>query len=88
MSDHQLIFCTSKVKQAKFNKHRFNKIDFLNYERFSCIEGGYNDFLNKLMKVVNQIAPSKEIRIKNSTQEWFDREIAELIHAEDFFFNV
>ena len=41
----------------------------------------YTDFLNKLMKVVNEIAPDKEIRIKNNTQEWFDREIVELIHA-------
>ena len=41
----------------------------------------YTDFLNKLMKVVNEIAPGKEIRIKNNTQEWFDREIVELIHA-------
>ena len=41
----------------------------------------YNDFLNKFMKVVNESAPSKEIRIKNNMQEWFDREIAELIHA-------
>ena len=38
------------------------------------------------MKVVNEIAPSKEIRIKNSTQEWFDREIAELIHAREKLF--
>ena len=30
------------------------------------------------MKVVNEIAPSKEIRIKNNTQEWLDREISEL----------
>ena len=30
------------------------------------------------MKVVNKIAPSKEIRIKNNIQEWFDRENAEL----------
>ena len=41
----------------------------------------YNDFLIKLMKVVNEIAPSKKIRINNIMQEWFDREIAELKHA-------
>ena len=35
---------------------------FSNYERFSCIDAAYTDFLNKLMKVVNEIAPSKEIR--------------------------
>ena len=99
MSDHQLIFCTRKVKRAKFNKHnnvflrslkhytvnvfveKLQKFYFSNYERFSCINAAYTDFLTKLMKVVNEIAPSKEIRIKNNTQEWFDGEIAELIHA-------
>ena len=86
---------TRKVKRTKVNKHnnvflrslkyytvsvfvkKLQKVNFSNYERFSCL----TDFLNKLMKVVNEIAPSKEIRIKNNTQDWFDREIAELIHA-------
>ena len=59
------------------------RVNFLNYERFSCIDEAYTDFLNKLItKVVNETAPCKEIRIKNNTQEWFDREIAELIHAQ------
>ena len=39
-----------------------------------------------ITKVVNEIAPSKEIRIKNNTQEWSDREIAELIHAREKLF--
>ena len=99
MSDHQLIFCTRKVKRAKFNKHNnvflislkhytvtvflkeLQKINFSNYEHFSCIDMAYNDFFNKLMEVVNEIAPGKEIRIRNNMQELFDREIAELIHA-------
>ena len=38
------------------------------------------------MKVVNEITPSREIRIKNNTQKWFDREIAELIHAREKLF--
>ena len=88
MSYHQLIFCTRKVKRAKFDKHNnvflrslkhytvnvlveeLQKVNFSNYERFSCIDAAYADFLNKLMKVVNDIAPRKEIRIKNNTQEW------------------
>ena len=52
----------------------------------NVVDAAYTNFLNKLMKVVNEIAPSKEIRIKNNTQEWFDREIAELIHAHEKFF--
>ena len=60
---------------------KLQKVSFSNYECFSCKDAAYTDFLNKLMKVVNDIAPSKEIRIKNNTQECFDRQIAELIHA-------
>ena len=104
MSDHQLIFCTRKVKRAKFNKHnnvflrslkhytvnvfveKLQKVNFSNYEWFSCIDAAYTDFLNKLMKIVNEIAPSKEIKIKINTQEWFDQEIAELIHAREKLF--
>ena len=104
MSDHQLIFCTRKVKWAKFNKHnnvclrslkhytvnvfveKLQNVNFSNYERFSYIDAAYTDFLNKLIKVFNEIGPSKEIRIKNNMQEWFDQEIAELIHARKKLF--
>ena len=44
------------------------KVDFSNYERFSCIDATYTDSLNKLMTFVNEIAPSKESRIKNIMQ--------------------
>ena len=57
------------------------KVNFLNYERFSNIDAAYTDVLNKLMKVIKETAPSKEIRIKNNKQDWFDREIADLIHV-------
>ena len=52
-------------------------VNFSNYERFSCVDAAYTGFFNKLMKVVNEVATSKEIRIKNNMQEWF----VELIHA-------
>ena len=75
ISDHQLIFCTRKVKQVKFHKHNNAS------NAFSNMDAAYKDFLNKLMKVINEIAPSKEIRIKNNNQDWFDREVADLIHV-------
>ena len=43
-------------------------------------------FLNKLMKVINEIVPCKEIRIKNGNQDWFDREVADLIHDRENYF--
>ena len=104
ISDHQLIFCTRKVKRVKFHKHNnvllrslkhytvnlfvegLRKVKILNYERFSNIDAAYTDFLNKLMKVINEIAPSKETRIKNNNQDWFDREVADLIHVREKLF--
>ena len=62
------------------------KLNFLNYERFSNIDAAYTDFLNKLMKVINEIAPSKEVRIKNNNQDWFDREVADLIDVREKLF--
>ena len=48
------------------------KVNFLNCECFPYIDAAYIGFLNKLMKLINEVAPIKEIRIKNSTQDWFD----------------
>ena len=53
---------------------------------FSNIDAVYTDFLSKSMKVSNKIAPSKEIRIKNNNQDWFDREVSDLIHVREKLF--
>ena len=49
---------------------------FSNYDRYHNINKAYNNFFQKLIKVVNNIPPFKTTRIKNSSNEWFDREIA------------
>ena len=38
------------------------------------------------MKIINEIAPSKEIRIKNNNQDWFDREVSDLIRVQEKLF--
>ena len=55
---------------------KLQKVFFSYYKLFSCIDAAYTDFLSKLMKIVNEIAPRKEIRIKTDTRKWFDRETA------------
>ena len=82
----------SLVEEVTFKHYTVNvfakkitKAQFLHLLTFFLYRCG-TDFLNKLMKVVNEIAPNKEIRIKNDTQEWFDREIAELIHVREKLF--
>ena len=34
------------------------------------------------MDIIIKIVPSKEIRIKNDNQDWFDRKVADLIHDQ------
>ena len=36
-----------------------------------------------MIEVVNNIAPLKTVRIKNTSTEWFDREIAEKLSIRD-----
>ena len=62
------------------------KVNFLNHERLSNIDAAYTDFLNKFIKVINENAPSKEIKIKKNNQHWFDREVADLIHVREKLF--
>ena len=87
LNNHNNVFLRSlKHNTVNVFVEKLQKVDFSNYEQFSCIDVAYTDFLNKLLKVVNEITPSKDIRIKNNMQEWFDREITELIHAREKLF--
>ena len=46
----------------------------------------YSDLLRKISDTIDSVAPIKEIRIKNNTQEWFDNEIAEAIKIREKYF--
>ena len=46
----------------------------------------YSDFINKLTGVINSIAPMKQRKMKNNSQEWFDGEVAEKIAIRDKLF--
>ena len=45
-----------------------------------------SDLLNKISDTTDNVAPIKEIRIKNNTQEWFDNETAEAIKTREKHF--
>ena len=55
------------------------KINFPNYNIFSNVNIAYLDFMEKILSVVNKIAPFKDLRIKNKTQDWFDDKVAKAI---------
>ena len=104
ISDHQLIYCTRKIKRIKHNVHNQIQVrslktcsaktftnalktdQFPNYNIFWNVNVAYSDLLNKILDTTDNVAPIKEIRIKNNTQEWFDNEIAEAIKTRQKYF--
>ena len=59
------------------------KINFPDYSIFSNVNIAYKDLVEKILSVVDKIAPFKVLRVKNNTQEWFDSEVAEAIDLRD-----
>ena len=59
---------------------------FPSYENFGCVNKAYFDLTSKTFDVVNNMAPSETIRVKNNTNEWFDGDIVEKIAARDKLF--
>ena len=54
------------------------KVIFPHYERYHDINKAYNNFFQKLIEMVNDIASFKKTAIiKNTSNEWFDRDISE-----------
>ena len=56
--------------------------NFPDYGKFKNIDDAYGNFHEKLMNVINKVAPSKVARVKNKTPDWFDLEIFEKIKVK------
>ena len=52
-----------------------------------CVETHWNAFRDVFLKIINQFAPIKEIRLKQRTELWMDHEILELIKERDILLN-
>ena len=56
---------------------KLSKIQFPDFSTFSDVDEAYSNFLDKVMEVIDDIAPYKEICIKNNSEEWVDEDIFE-----------
>ena len=59
------------------------KINFPDYSIFCNVNIAYKDLVEKILSVVDKIAPFKVLRVKNNTQECFDSEVAEAVDLRD-----
>ena len=85
LSDHQLIYCTTKIFKIKSSLHiriqfrsfkhykvdlfeqDLSKLNFPNYQNYNEIDEAYNDFLQKIISVIDKVAPIKERRVKQNS---------------------
>ena len=52
-------------------------LEFPKCSGFIDINTAYSHFLQLIISVIDEIAPMKEIRARNNTQEWMDEEVLE-----------
>ena len=72
LSDHQLIYCTRKIsrikrgshKQIQFRSFKHYTVDLFEQElsklNYNEINQAYNDFIQKIMNVIDRVAPITE----------------------------
>ena len=73
ISDHQIIYCTRKIKiqvrslkkySAEIFTNALKTVQFPNYNIFSNVNVAYSDLLNKFSGTIDKVAQIKETRIK------------------------
>ena len=76
-------FRSFKHYSADLLKETLTSINFPTYQNFNDATEAYDDFIQKIMVAIDKVAPIKERRIKQTSQEWFDGEISEAIKSRD-----
>ena len=70
---------------ADYYKETLKQVDFPNYERFGDVNEAYSNLFQKLMTVIDKIAPYKSKQVKGNTQKWFDCEMLEKLNLRNKF---
>ena len=79
----QITFLSLKNYTAEAYKEALGKVCFPDYENFSDVNKAYENFIQKLMSVIDKLARFKTKRVKGNSQEWFDGEVLESIALRD-----
>jgi len=58
---------------------KLNEINLPDLNMSSDLDEIYNSFINQLSEIIDDVAPLREIRVKNNTPDWFDGEIMDEI---------
>ena len=85
-SHKQIQFHSFKHYTVDLFEQELSKLNFQNYQNYNEINEAYNDFIQKIMSVIDKVASTKERRVKQNSQELFDRKIADKIKNRDKLF--
>ena len=81
--DNQIRVRSLKNYTTELLQEELTKINFPDYNTFSNFNIAFLDLVKKILRVVNKIAPFKDLRIKNNTQDWLDDEVTEAIKLRE-----
>ena len=77
---HKQIRCRSlKNYSADIYEEVLSRIDFPNYHNFENVNDAYSNFIQKVMGMIDLLAPIKSRQMKQNSQQWFDGEVERLI---------
>ena len=82
----QITFRLLKSYTAEAYKEALGKVCFQDYENFSDVNKAYEDFIQKLMSIIDKLAPFKTKQVKGNSQEWFGGDVLESIALQDKLF--
>ena len=71
---------------ADYYKETLKQVDFPNYKDFGDAIEAYSNFFQKLMTVIDAIAPYKSKRVKGNTQKRVDGEVLEKLNLRNKLF--
>ena len=68
-SHKQIQFRSFRYYKVDLFEQELSKLNFPSYQNYNEINEAYNDFIQKIMSVIDRVAPIKERRVKQNSQE-------------------
>ena len=75
----QITLPSLKNYTAEAYKEVLSKVYFPNYENFGDVNKAYENFIQKLMSVIDKLVPFKTKRVRGNSQGWFNGKVLESI---------
>ena len=71
----RVTFSSLKSYSTEIYEEALQKLTFPNYELFGGIDKTYENLIQKLMAVIDNLAPSENKSVKGTSKVWFDIKI-------------